>query len=141
MGFAEGVSIAAPPIPPLGEGRTSVQEKWFVFFFFYQFFSFINVKTLPFFNSCVTSAAYLKEPIHVLDRNNFHTSAVLWPSPFLVVELLRAITYHPSLTTNLVTNTIILSSPHSLLANITKTPCQVYKLGRTIAATVQAAII
>ena len=49
MGFAEGASTAAPPIPPLGEGRISVQGKWFVFFFFYQFFSFINVKTLPFF--------------------------------------------------------------------------------------------
>ena len=49
MGFAEGASTAAPPIPPLGEGRTSVQEKWFVFFFFYPSFSFFNVKNASFF--------------------------------------------------------------------------------------------
>ena len=53
MGFAEGASTAAPPIPPLGEGLTSVQEKWFVFLFFYQIFSLINVKTrFLFFQLC-----------------------------------------------------------------------------------------
>ena len=68
MGFAEGASTAAPPIPPLGEGRTLVQEKWFVFFFFYQFSSFINVKTLPFFFFQLCNKCGLFERTHSRPR-------------------------------------------------------------------------